>query len=240
MKVVKCKNYDEMSAIAANVVAAQITLKSNCVLGLPTGGTPVGMYKVLSEKNQAGEISFADVTTFNLDEYFPIKRDNDQSYYYFMNKNLYSHVNLKAENINIPNGEAVDAKAEGERYDAKIESMGGIDLQVLGIGPNGHIGFNEPDDSLVAATHKTGLTEETIIANSRFFEKEEDVPKTAITLGLSNIMKAKRIIMLVSGKNKHKALNEIFAGKIDCKNPSTMLLMHPDVTIIADEDALNG
>jgi len=157
-----------------------------------------------------------------------------------MNKNLYSHVNLKAENINIPNGEAVDAKAEGERYDAKIESMGGIDLQVLGIGPNGHIGFNEPDDSLVAATHKTGLTEETIIANSRFFEKEEDVPKTAITLGLSNIMKAKRIIMLVSGKNKHKALNEIFAGKIDCKNPSTMLLMHPDVTIIADEDALNG
>lgn len=240
MKVVECKDYDEMSAIAANIVAAQITLKSNCILGLPTGGTPVGMYANLAKKCASGSLSFAEVTTFNLDEYFPIKRTNDQSYYYFMNKNLYSHVDLKAENINIPNGEAADAAKEGARYDSKIDSMGGIDLQVLGIGPNGHIGFNEPDNELVAATHQTSLTQSTIEANARFFEKEEDVPKHAITLGMANIMKAKRIIMLVSGKNKHDALQGLLSGKISCKNPSTMLLLHPNVTVIADQDAING
>ena len=240
MKLIRCKDYDEMSRIAANIVASQITLKPDSILGLPTGGTPVGMYKILSEKCAAGEISFEEVTTFNLDEYYPIKRENDQSYWYFMNKNLYSRVNLRPENINIPNGEASDPQKEGARYDAKIEAMGGIDLQVLGIGPNGHIGFNEPDCCLIAGTHQTSLTDATIDANARFFAKREDVPTSALTLGLGNIMKAKRIIMLVSGKNKSKVLNQIFEGKVTCENPATMLLMHPCVTIIADEDALNG
>ena len=166
MKTIICKDYDEMSREAAKIVAEQIKSKPNSVLGFATGSSPVGLYRELVRMNQAGEIDFSEITTFNLDEYYPIKRSNDQSYYYFMFKNLFNDVNIKKENVNVPNGEVSDPDAECAAYDKKIESFGGIDLQVLGIGRNGHIGFNEPDDKLYAATHVTGLTQSTYEANS--------------------------------------------------------------------------
>ena len=236
----ECKDYGEVRAVAADMVAQEIIKNPCAILGLPTGGTPVGMYENLCKQYKEGKISFANVTTFNLDEYYPMKRDNDQSYYYFMKDHLYNKVDLKSDHINIPNGDTKDPEAECKRYDQKIESLGGIDLQVLGIGPNGHIGFNEPAESLQASTHKTSLTPSTIAANARFFAKEEDVPKHAITLGIGNIMKAKHILLLVSGKNKHKALMGLLSGEISCHNPSTMLLMHPHVTVLADRAALEG
>lgn len=237
MKKIVFDSYDQLSKAAADFVAAEINSKPNLVLGLPTGGTPVGMYKNLSEMNKEGKVDFANVTTFNLDEYLGLERSHDQSYWYFMNKNLYSNVNLKEENINIPNGMATDMDAETKAYDKKIEDMGGLDLMVLGIGPNGHIGFNEPDSYLIAPTHTVTLTESTIDANARFFTSREDVPKKAITMGVGNIMKAKKILMLISGANKKavaKALNE---GIVTPQNPATMLLMHPDVTVLIDKDA---
>ncbi len=237
MKKVVFDNYEQLSKAAADFVAAEINAKPQFVLGLPTGGTPVGMYKNLSEMNKEGKVDFANVTTFNLDEYLGLERSHDQSYWYFMNKNLYSNVNLKEENINIPNGTAADMDAETKAYDKKIEDMGGLDLMVLGIGPNGHIGFNEPDSFLIAPTHTVTLTESTIDANARFFETRDDVPKMAVTMGVGNIMKAKKILMLISGANKKavaKALNE---GVVTPENPATMLLMHPDVTVLIDKDA---
>ena len=237
MKKIVFDNYDQLSKAAADFVAAEINAKPDFVLGLPTGGTPVGMYKNLSEMNKEGKVDFANVTTFNLDEYLGLERSHDQSYWYFMNKNLYSNVNLKEENINIPNGTAADMDAETKAYDKKIEDMGGLDLMVLGIGPNGHIGFNEPDSYLIAPTHTVTLTESTIDANARFFATREDVPKMAVTMGVGNIMKAKKILMLISGANKKavaKALNE---GIVTPENPATMLLMHPDVTVLIDKDA---
>ena len=237
MKKVVFDNYEQLSVAAAEFVAAEINKKPKFNLGLPTGGTPVGMYKNLSEMNKAGKVDFADVTTFNLDEYLGLERSHDQSYWYFMNKNLYSNVNLKPENINIPNGTADDMDAETKAYDKKIEDMGGLDLMVLGIGPNGHIGFNEPDSYLIAPTHTVTLTQSTIDANARFFDSADDVPKMAVTMGVGNIMKAKKILMLISGANKKavaKALNE---GIVTPENPATMLLMHPDVTVLIDKDA---
>ena len=240
MKLIACENYAEMSGVAAKIMAEQIKSKPSSVLGLATGSTPEGMYAELVKMHRSGELDFANIITFNLDEYYPINRDNDQSYYYFMNQHLYSKVNLKAENLNIPNGEASDVEMECANYDKKIDELGGIDLQILGIGSNGHIAFNEPAEELTAGTHMVALTEDTIKSNSRFFVSEADVPKNALTSGMATIMKAKQIMIMISGKGKNAPLKKLLSGKITCSVPATMLNMHPNVTIIADKDAING
>ena len=238
MKKIVFDNYEELSIAAAEFVVAEINKKPKFNLGLPTGDTPVGMYKILSEMNKAGIVDFSDVTTFNLDEYLGLKRSDVQSYWYFMNKNLYSNVNLKPENTNIPNGMAEDMEAETKAYDKKIEDMGGLDLMILGIGPNGHIGFNEPGTYLISHTHIVPLTQSTIDANARFFDSSDAVPKMAITMGVGNIMKAKKILMLISGANKKAVANALNEGIVTPENPATMLLMHPDVTVLIDKDAV--
>ena len=240
MRLFVCKNYDEMSKKAADVIASVITLKPDAVLGLATGSTPVGMYNCLAEMNREGKLDFSEVKTYNLDEYYPIKPSDDQSYRFFMNKNLFNNINIHMSNTHVLNGEAEDAEAECAAYDEAIEEAGGIDIQLLGIGNNGHIGFNEPAAELISGTHKQELTKSTIEANSRFFASEDEVPKFALTMGMAPIMKAKRILILISGKNKHTALMEMLSGKITTNNPATMLNLHADVTVVCDEDAYNG
>lgn len=233
MRIILCDSYEEISERAAELICAQITLKPDCVLGLATGSSPIGMYDRLASM----KLDFSAVTTFNLDEYYPIRRENEQSYYYFMNNYLYSRVNLRPENIHIPSGECADVERECKEYEEKIQASGGIDLQVLGIGMNGHIGFNEPDDSLNTKTHLTDLTESTIAANSRFFESEDQVPKQAITMGISTILAAKKIILLASGKEKRHAISALMRDEINTEIPATMLKVHPDVVLICDREA---
>ncbi|MBE5039689.1 glucosamine-6-phosphate deaminase [Ructibacterium gallinarum] len=233
MRLIICENYNEISKKSAEIVAAQILLKPNCTLGLATGSSPVGMYENLTAMN----LDFSEVTTFNLDEYYPINKKNDQSYYYFMNQHLYSKVNLSPEKIHIPNGSAADPQEECLAYDKAIEENGGIDLQVLGIGQNGHIGFNEPAETLLAGTHITKLTQNTIEANSRFFKKIEDVPTQALTMGIAPIMKAKTILLIANGKSKAPAIKALMHGIIDPKIPATLLSCHPNTIVIVDKEA---
>ncbi|MBQ7300141.1 MAG: glucosamine-6-phosphate deaminase [Clostridia bacterium] len=240
MKIIVCENYAEMSARGAELIADLVKEKPNCVLGLATGSTPVGMYKELIAKNAAGEISFKDVTSYNLDEYYPIEPTHEQSYRYFMNVNLFDHIDINKEKTFVPNGLTKNPEEEGAAYDAAIEAAGGVDLQVLGIGQNGHIAFNEPDDALIAGTHITALTEDTIDANSRFFASREDVPTQAFTMGIGSIMKAKKIILLANGKNKHAAVAQLLDDKITTQCPATILKAHADVYLICDKDAYNG
>ncbi len=237
MKVIVCENYEEMSKKAANIFATQIKAKPNSILGLATGSTPLGMYSELVNMNIRGEIDFSDITTFNLDEYYPIKRTNDQSYYYFMNENLFSKVNINLENTNIPNGETDNPDEECMLYEERVSESGGIDIQVLGIGQNGHIGFNEPDSRLNTSTHLTALTENTIQANARFFDDISEVPTAALTMGIATILKSKKIILLASGKAKHKAVAALMNNDINTEIPATMLKLHPDVTLICDKEA---
>ena len=240
MKVIVCRDYQEMSVKAARMIAGQIIQKSDSVLGLATGSTPEGTYQELIRLYENGLIDFADVKSYNLDEYYPIKPDNDQSYKYFMDHHLFNFVNMKKENIHIPNGMMKDPATECREYDKMVEEAGGIDLQLLGIGQNGHIAFNEPDSFFCYETHLTGLTASTIEANSRFFDSIDDVPKQAITMGLGTIMKAKKIVLLASGKNKHEAIASLLGDKITPEVPATLLKVHPDVVIICDEAAYNG
>ncbi len=240
MKVIVAKDYAEMSAVAARLVAAQVTVKPNCVLGLATGSTPEGMYAELVRAYKEGKVDFSAVKTVNLDEYYPIKPENDQSYRYFMNYHLFDKVNIDKANTNVPNGQAEDAAAEGARYDKLIEDLGGVDLQVLGIGQNGHIGFNEPDGELIAGTHLADLTEETVEVNSRFFASVDEVPKQAFSMGMKNILTARSIILMASGKNKHAAIAKMLEGKITTQCPATLLNLHGNVTVICDEAAYNG
>lgn len=240
MKLIVCKDYDELSKKAADIFADVVKQNPKCTLGLATGSTPVGMYKELIKKYENGEIDFKDVTTFNLDEYYPISKDNDQSYDYFMNDNLFSKINVKKENIHILNGMADDAQKECENYEKMIEENGGIDIQLLGIGQNGHIAFNEPDDKLYSDTHVTSLTQNTIEANSRFFEKIEDVPTKALTMGMGSILKSRKIVILINGDKKSKALKELLSGMIDTHNPSTLLNVHSDVVVICDQEAYDA
>jgi len=240
MKLIVCKDYEEMSAVAADIMADVITASDAPVLGLATGSTPVGMYKKLIEMNRAGEIDFSGVTTVNLDEYYPIAPDNDQSYRYFMNENLFDHVNINKARTFVPNGMADDPEAACEAYEAIVASVGAADIQVLGIGRNGHIGFNEPADALEVRTHVTGLTESTIRANARFFASEADVPTKALTMGIGTILGAKKIIILANGTAKHEAVSKMLAGKLDTSCPASMLNLHADVTVICDEAAYNG
>ncbi len=237
MRVIVCNDYDEMSKRAAKLVASQITLKPDCVLGLATGSTPIGLYENLAEMNRLGEIDFSGVTTFNLDEYYPISPENDQSYRYFMNEHLFNKVNIDINRTHVPDGQTEDPEAECARYEKMINDCGGIDLQILGIGQNGHIGFNEPDNNLNTVTHLTGLTQSTIDANARFFKSKEDVPTRALTMGIASILKSRKIILLASGRTKYKVVRELLNEGINTSVPATMLKVHPDVVLICDKEA---
>lgn len=239
MRLICAKDYEDVSRKAANIIAAQIQLKPDCVLGLATGSSPIGTYKQLIAKYESGDLDFSKVRTVNLDEYVGLTKDHDQSYAYFMRTNLFDHVNIDQANCNIPNGMNPDAEAECARYDAVIDSFGGADLQLLGLGPNGHIGFNEPSDSFVKNTNKVKLTDSTIDANQRFFEKREDVPTHAYTMGIGGIMKAKRVLLVVNGANKAQAVKDCFFGPIKPQAPGSILQLHPDFTLVADEAALS-
>ena len=239
MRIICCKDYEDVSRKAANIIAAQIYLKPDCVLGLATGSSPVGTYKELIAKYESGDLDFSQVKTANLDEYVGLPKDHDQSYAYFMRSNLFDHVNIDQANCNIPNGMNPDAEAECARYDAVVGALGSTDLQLLGLGPNGHIGFNEPCDEFVSGTNKVELTKATIDANQRFFEKREDVPTFAYTMGIGTIMKAKRVLMVVNGEKKAQAVKDCFFGPIKPQAPGSILQLHPDFTLIADEAALS-
>ncbi len=237
MKIIKVKSYEEMSRKAADIIGAQVILKPNCVIGLATGSTPVGTYRNLIEDNEKGKLDFSAVTTFNLDEYVKLDVSSPQSYRYFMNDNLFNHINIDKENNTfVPNGCAKDLVAEGEAYDAKIKAYGGIDLQLLGIGVDGHIGFNEPDEVFTAPTHEVVLDESTIEANARFFSCADEVPKTAITMGMKSIMQAKKILFIANGKNKKEITEKAFFGPITPAVPASILQLHPDVTVIISEE----
>lgn len=237
MKLIKATDYKDMSKKAASIFFSQITLKPNSVLGLATGSTPIGTYEQLIEWYKAGDLDFSQVKTVNLDEYVGLDGTNDQSYRYFMNDKLFNHVNIDKANTNVPNGKATDKDAECARYEELIKSLGGIDVQLLGIGNNGHIGFNEPNKYFDKTTHEVQLTESTIEANKRFFEKKEDVPTTAISMGIQTIMQAKKIVLVANGAAKADIIYETCFGPITPDVPASALQLHPDVTIIVDEEA---
>lgn len=235
MKYIKVKSYEELSNIAGNIIAAQIILKANSVIGLATGSTPIGTYDVLVKKYNNGELDFSKVTTINLDEYIGLDSKHEQSYRYFMNKHLFDRVNINKENTFVPNGVAKDLNEIAKLYDEKIEDLG-IDLQLLGIGIDGHIGFNEPDDCFTKETHVVELDKSTIDANARFFNSIDDVPKKAITMGMKGIMSAKKIILIANGKNKKEILEKAMFDKISPYIPASILQLHNDVTVIYSEE----
>ncbi len=235
MRIIHTENYEQLSRQAANLIAAQVILKPDSVLGLATGSTPIGAYAELIKMYENGDVDFKNVTTVNLDEYCGLTPDNDQSYRYFMNKHLFSKVNVNPEKTNVPSGIAADPEAECVRYDKLIEDLGGIDLQLLGIGHNGHIGFNEPDDKYTKETHIVKLGESTIEANSRFFDSYDDVPKQAITMGIKSIMNAKKVLLIASGKDKQEIVKKAFYGPVTPAVPASILQLHPDLTVIVCE-----
>lgn len=237
MRTIICENYDQMSKTAADLIRGTIQRKPDCVLGLATGSTPVGMYRELVRMHREEGLSFARVTTYNLDEYYPIRKDNDQSYDYFMHQNLWDHVDLAPDAVHVPNGETDDPAGEGKRYDRMLQDIGGVDIQVLGIGENGHIGFNEPDDALIAGTHMTALTESTIHANARFFASEKEVPTHAITMGMASILSARTILLLISGEKKRDAYRAMTDDLVTPHIPATFLKLHRDVIILCDKAA---
>ena len=239
IKVIVCENYDDMSARAAAIIGEQVKKKPDSVLGLATGSTPIGTYQRLIAMHREG-LDFSRVTSYNLDEYYPLSPENDQSYRYFMNKQLFEHINIPLSRTHVPNGLAKDPEKECADYDRAIDEAGGIDVQLLGIGVNGHIGFNEPDEALVAATHLTDLTESTVTANARFFASREDVPTKALTMGVGSILKAKKILLLASGANKHEAIKILLSGKVTTACPATVLHLHSDAVLLCDRAAYNG
>ena len=239
MVIYKAKDYQDMSRKAANIISAQIIMKPNCVLGLATGSSPVGTYKQLIEWYKKGDLDFSQVTSINLDEYKGLSPENDQSYRYFMNTNLFDHVNIDKTRTFVPDGLEADSEKACNDYNAVIRKQGGVDLQLLGLGHNGHIGFNEPGAAFEKETHCVDLTESTIEANKRFFASEDDVPKQAYTMGVGTILRAKAILLVVSGKDKAEALNAVVNGPITPQVPGSVLRLHPNVIIVADEDALS-
>ncbi len=237
MDIIKCKDEDEMSRRAASLVAEAIHRDPHSILGLATGSSPVGMYKNLVKFYEQGTLDFSKVRSFNLDEYYPIQPEDPQSYRHFMNENLFDHINIDPANTHVPQGNAEDPEAVCEAYDLMIQAAGGIDLQILGIGNNGHIAFNEPADHFPAGTHLVDLQESTIKANARFFASEADVPRQAISMGIGSILRAKRIILLASGEAKAEAVKACVEGPITPFCPASALQLHPDVTIFVDEAA---
>ena len=239
MRIYKAKDYEEMSRKAAGIVSAQIIMKPECVLGLATGSTPVGLYKQLIEWYRNGDLDFSGVRTVNLDEYKGISRENDQSYYYFMHQNLFDHVNIPAGNTHLPDGMEPDSEKECRRYEELIQSMGSVDLQLLGICHNGHIGFNEPADAFDKLVHCVNLTQSTIEANKRFFASAEEVPRQAYTMGIQTIMRSKKILIIANGEGKADIVRDAFFGPITPMVPASVLQLHNDVTLVADEAALS-
>ena len=239
LEIIETKNYDEMSRKAANIFFSQIILKPDSVLGLATGSSVLGLYENLIKGYKNGDLDFSNIKTINLDEYAGLDKTNDQSYNYYMSNNLFNHINIKPENVNLPDGLAKDLKAECKRYNDLIENFGGTDIQLLGLGLNGHIGFNEPSDIFPKETHLVDLEESTIKANSRFFADEKDVPRQAVTMGIKNIIQAKKIVLCVSGKQKAKILKEVLFGCVTPKVPGSILQLHPALTVVADEEALS-
>ena len=237
IKVEIFRDYDALSKAAAEYIAARVKAKPDIVLGLATGSSPVGVYDELTRRYEAGELDFSAVRSFNLDEYYPLEPENDQSYRYFMNKNLFDRVNIDKANTRVPNGVAEDIERECAEYDAAVASAGGTDIQLLGIGCNGHIGFNEPDGSFTAATHKVALTENTIKANARFFASEEEVPRFAVTMGMGAIMSAKSIVLVANGAAKAQAICSMLNGGVDPLCPASILQLHPDVNVFIDNPA---
>lgn len=239
MKIISANDYNDMSRKAANIISAQVILYPDSVLGLATGSTPLGVYRQLVDWYRKGDIDFSRVHSVNLDEYVGLAPEHPQSYHYYMNENFFRHINIKPENTNVPNGLAEDIDAECARYDKLIADLGGIDLQLLGIGHTGHIGFNEPDQDFDKMTHKVKLNQKTIEANSRFFNSEDDVPKYAITMGIKAIMQAKKILLVANGEGKAEILDRALFGPVAPAVPASILQLHPDVTVVADEAALS-
>lgn len=236
MNFIKTETYEALSRKAAAIIAAQVVSKPDCVLGLATGSSPVGTYKQLIKWNEQGDIDFSKVTSVNLDEYVGLDGTNDQSYRYFMNDNLFNHINIDINKTFVPDGCADDLAAEGAAYDEHIKALGGIDLQLLGIGLDGHIGFNEPDSFFTKETHLVDLDESTIKANARFFESEADVPRQAITMGMMSIMQAKKVLLIANGAAKKEILEKAFFGPITPEVPASILQLHPDLTVIFSEN----
>lgn len=238
MRIIKAEDYYSMSRMAANIISAQIIMKPKCVIGLATGSTPLGTYSQLIEWYKKGDLDFSEVTTINLDEYKGLSDENDQSYRYFMNKNLFDHINIDIRNTYVPNGLENDSEKACADYNEIIRKSGGVDLQLLGLGNNGHIGFNEPGEAFEKETHCVKLSESTVNANSRFFENIEDVPKEAYTMGIKSIMQAKKIVIVVNGKQKAQIVKEAFFGPVTPKVPASVLQLHNDVTLVGDAEAL--
>ncbi len=237
MRIYKATDYNDMSRKAANIISAQIILKPDCVLGLATGSSPIGIYKQLIEWYHKGDLNFSEVKTVNLDEYKGVSDDNPQSYHYFMNHNFFQHINIDTKNTNLPNGLALDTEQECERFNEVITQLGGIDLQLLGIGHNGHIGFNEPGESFEKGTHCVELTISTLEANSRLFGEGEQMPTHAYTMGIKTIMLAKKILLVVSGEEKAEILAKALTGPITPSVPASILQLHPDFTVVVDTEA---
>ncbi len=240
MRLIRCKDYAEVSRQAANLISAQVILKPNCVLGLATGSSPLGAYRQLISWYQKGDIDFSAVQSVNLDEYVGLPPTHEQSYAHFMHTNFFDHINIKPENTHLPNGMDPDAAHQGQQYDNLIHALGGVDLQLLGIGHDGHIGFNEPCGEFVKGTHLVELAPATIRANARFFGSEELVPKTAYTMGILDIIQARRVVLIASGLSKASIIKEAFWGAVTPQIPASILQLHEDFILVADEEALSA
>lgn len=238
MRLIQTKDYHEASRQVANIISAQVILRPDSVLGLATGSSPIGAYQQLIEWYNKGDVDFSRVRSVNLDEYVGLAPSHEQSYAYFMHHNFFDFINIKPENVHLPDGLDPDAEGQGEKYDALIRSLGGVDLQLLGIGRDGHIGFNEPCGEFVKGTHCVELTQDTREANARFFGSIDLVPKTAYTMGILDIMQARRVLMIASGSSKAAILKDAFWGPVTPQIPASILQLHPDFTLVADEEAL--
>lgn len=231
------KDYKELSEKGASIIAGLLMTKKDAVLGLATGSTPIGVYEELIRMNKNGEITFKGVQTYNLDEYYPIDKANPQSYDYFMKENLFNHIDIDKANTHIPNGTADNSTKESTSYDQKVRSIGGVDLQILGIGSNGHIGFNEPSDVFEPMTYRVQLDERTIKDNARFFDSIEQVPTEAITMGIGTIMSARTLLLLANGEKKASAIKEMLLGKVNPRVQASILQFHKNVIVVVDESA---
>ena len=239
MRIIRTADYNDMCRKAAHILSSQVILKPDSVLGLATGSTPLGVYKQLAEWHANGDVDFSEVVSINLDEYVGLAPDAQQSYRYYMDNNFFRSINIKPENTHLPNGLAADKAEECARYDAVIRAYDGIDMQLLGIGHNGHIGFNEPGTAFEKDTHCVSLSESTISANSRFFSNESDVPRFAYTMGIRSIMGARRIMLIASGIGKAQILKDSFTGPVTPQVPASILQMHSDVILVGDKEALS-
>ncbi len=238
MRIYQEADYEAMSRRAANLISAEIIRRPDCVLGLATGSSPVGTYKQLIAWNQRGDFSFKEVRTVNLDEYMGLAPTHDQSYRYFMQTNFFDHIDIDVNNTRVPDGLAADPAAFCAQYDELIRSLG-VDLQLLGVGRNGHIGFNEPSDCFIKETHVVDLAPSTIEANARFFASADDVPRQAMTMGIGCIMAARRVLLIASGEDKADAVYNAFCGPITPACPGSILQLHNDVVLVGDKAALS-